>query len=58
MLGFIVSNLATILIGLAVLAIVLLVIGKMIRDHKKGKHSCSCGCPGCKGVNACHSMEK
>ena len=40
------ENLATILVSLAVLAIVTLVIAAMIRDKKKGK-SVTCG--GCSG---------
>ncbi len=47
-------NLATILIGLGVLAIVALVIVKLIKDKKKGKHTCGGGCVGCPNSSACH----
>ena len=37
MLAFLAENLATILIGLAILALVVLIAVKLIRDKKKGK---------------------
>ena len=50
-------NLATILIGLGVLAIVALVIVKLIKDKKKGKHTCGGGCAGCPNSSACHKRD-
>ena len=47
MLNFIVSNLATILVGAVVVAILALVVVKLIRDKKSHVSSCSCGCSGC-----------
>jgi len=46
-------NLPTILIGLAVLALFVAVVAKLIHDHRSGKGGCSCGgdCSRCKG---CH----
>ena len=42
----------------AVLAIVILIIGlvvfKLIRDKKRGKRSCGCGCGSCPMKNECH----
>ena len=51
-------NLPTILVLCAVIALVALVIFKMIRDKKQGKHSCSCGCGGCPFSDTCHSTTK
>lgn len=45
----------------AVLAIVVLIIGivafKLIRDKKRGKSSCSCGCGSCPMSAECHSKN-
>ena len=52
MLGFISENLGSILIGAVVLAVLVLVIVKMVRNGKKT--FCSCGdCSGCPGCGAC-----
>lgn len=54
MLAFLTDNLATI-IGAAVVAGVLaLIVTKMIRDHKKHKGGCGCGCSECPNAGACH----
>ena len=50
-------NLPTILVLLAVVAIVGAIVGKMIRDKKKGKSSCSCGCGGCPMSGTCHGAQ-
>lgn len=58
MLDFLVQNLGTILVGAVVLAVVVSVLWKMVRDKKQGKSSCSCGCGGCSGCGgACHGTE-
>ena len=44
MLDFFVNNWGTLLAGVIVLAVVILVIVKLIRDKKKGKKSCGCDC--------------
>lgn len=55
--SFIIENLASIIVLLIVAAIVTLVIIKMVRDKKRGKHSCSCGCSGCPNSQSCHSAH-
>ena len=58
MLDFLVQNLGTILVGAVVLAVVVSVLWKMVRDKKQGKSSCSCGCGGCSGCGgACHKPQ-
>lgn len=57
MLDFLLANWGTLLVGALVLAAVLGVIIKMVRDKKQGKSSCSCGCGGCSGcggIYICH----
>lgn len=49
MIAFLTDNLATILVGIAVLAVLALAFGVMIRDRKKAARSSGCtgGCCGC-----------
>ena len=44
--AWIISNLGTIIVALAVFGIIAAIVIKMLRDKKAGKHGCSCGC-GC-----------
>ncbi len=54
MFEFIVQNLANIIIGAAVFAILAAVAVKLIKDHKNHKSSCGCGCEGCPSSGMCH----
>ncbi len=54
MIEFIVHNLGTILVGLIVLAIVVAIVVKQIKNHKAGKSSCGCGCENCPSASMCH----
>lgn len=47
-------NLATILISAALFGAVGLIIVKMVRDKRKGKTSCGCGCENCAMRGECH----
>jgi len=59
MLTWFIDNLATILIGLALAAIIAVIILVMIRNKKKGKSSCGCGsCSGCAMAGSCHPVEE
>ena len=51
MLQFLTLYGGSILIGLAVLAVVALIVRKLYRDRKRGRSSCGCGCDHCSG---CH----
>ncbi|MGI5984931.1 MAG: FeoB-associated Cys-rich membrane protein [Clostridiales bacterium] len=56
MLAFISENLGTIIVGAVVLAVLILVVMKLIRD--KRSITCSCGdCSGCGSYGIC-SMNK
>ena len=55
MLTFLSQNLATILISLALFAVVALVIVHLVRNRRKGKSSCGCNCAGCPMPGACHA---
>lgn len=47
------ENIGTIVVGLALLAMIGAAVGTMIRDKKNGKSACGCGCSGCAGKCCC-----
>ena len=49
MLTFFIANIGPIIVGLVVLFIIAGVVIHMIRNKKKGKSACGCGCSGCDG---------
>ncbi len=55
MFGWIWENLGTILVSLALTAVVVLIILGMRRDKKRGKSSCPGGCQGCSHCGSCPS---
>lgn len=57
MLTWISENIATIIICVILLAVISAVIGKMVRDKKKGKSFCGCGCANCPMSGSCHSKK-
>ncbi len=58
MLTWLIDNIATILISLALAAAIAGIILVMIRNKKKGKSSCGCGsCSGCAMSGSCHPAE-
>lgn len=52
------ANIGTILICLVLLVIVGLIVRSLIRQKKRGKSSCGCGCAHCAMQGACHSREQ
>lgn len=54
MLAWLTANLGTIIITLALIAIVAAVIVQMVKDKKHGKGSCGCGCENCAMHGKCH----
>lgn len=57
MLTWIWENIATIIICIALLLIVTGIIAGMIRDKRKGKSSCGCGCANCPMSGSCHKLK-
>lgn len=57
MLTWIWENIATIIICIALLLIVTGIIAGMIRDKRKGKSSCGCGCASCPMSSSCHKLK-
>ncbi len=57
MLAWLAENLATILVGAVLVAVVALIVIHLVRNRKRGKTSCGCGCQGCPMNGACHSKK-
>ncbi|MBR4580324.1 MAG: FeoB-associated Cys-rich membrane protein [Lachnospiraceae bacterium] len=55
MIQFITANIGTIVIALVVAGIVAAIIVSIVRDKKKGKSSCGCGCENCAMKGQCHT---
>lgn len=58
MLTFLKMNLGTIIVGIAVLALLVAIARKLLRDRKQGKNSCGCNCAHCPSAGMCHSAAK
>ena len=56
MLTWLSANLSTLLISLALFAVVISIVRYLIRQKKQGKHTCGCsgGCAGCSGGCSYH----
>ncbi len=54
MIFWISANIGTIIVVLLVAAVVALAVWSMVRDKRKGKSSCGCGCSGCPMSGKCH----
>ncbi len=54
MLEYFLSNLGTIIIGFIVAAVTVIAVICMIRNKKRGKSSCGCGCTDCPMHGNCH----
>ena len=54
MFNWIIENLATILVGLVVLAVFVGIVVSQIKAKRQGKSSCACGCAGCAMSGSCH----
>lgn len=57
MLTWVSENIATIVICVVLLAIVAAIITGIVRDKKKGKSSCGCGCANCQMSGSCHQKK-
>lgn len=51
---WILENIATLMIGGLLIAAVAAIIIHMVRNRKKGKNSCGCGCSNCPMSDSCH----
>ena len=51
------ENMGTIVIGAILAAVVAAVIVHMVRNKKRGRSSCGCGCSGCAMNGSCHPKK-
>lgn len=58
MLLFFENNLATVLISLALTAVVLLIVLSMRKNKKKGQSACGFGCTNCPMSGECRSTKQ
>ncbi len=54
MIMWISENIATIIICIILTTLVIGIIASLIRNKKRGKSSCGCGCSGCAMSDSCH----
>ena len=57
MLTLLTDNLGTVLIALILAAIVIGIIVNLLKDKKKGRSSCGCGCEHCAMKETCHQPK-
>lgn len=58
MIAWIMGNLGTIIISAVLAVVVAAVVVGMVRNKRKGKSSCGCGCAGCAMNGSCHPESK
>lgn len=58
MISWITGNIATILICLALAAILAAVTASIAIDKKKGRSTCGCNCAHCAMAGSCHKAEQ
>ncbi len=52
------ENLGTVVVAVVLIAVVVFVTRKMIRDKNEGRSSCGCGCASCPMAGSCHKKPK
>lgn len=57
MFAWITENLATVLLCIVLLLTVCAIVCKLVRDRRKGKSACGCGCQNCAMSGTCHSKK-
>ncbi len=57
MIGWLADNASTIIVGLILLVIVIGIIRHIIKDKRRGKSSCGCGCSNCAMKGSCHNKK-
>ena len=57
MFAWLAKNAVTVIICAVLIAVVAAIIYSMIRNKKKGKSSCGCGCADCPMSGSCHPKK-
>ncbi len=58
MLHWLAENWVTLVLAAVLAGIVAGVVIKLVRDKKKGKTSCGCGCANCAMAGSCHAKKQ
>ena len=56
MIDWLINNIGTVVVALCLAAVVFLIVFKLIKDKKRGKTSCGCGCEHCAMAGKCHKQ--
>ncbi len=54
MFAWILGNMATIIICAVLIGIVVAIVVSMVKNKRRGKSSCGCGCANCPMSGSCH----
>lgn len=57
MLAWLKDNIAAIIICAALIAVIAAIIAGMVKNKKKGKSACGCGCADCPMGGSCHPKK-
>ena len=57
MILWITSNIGTVVAAFIIVAIIAAALVKIIKDKKKGRSSCGCGCSHCPMAGSCHKSQ-
>ena len=57
MFEWIASNIGTIIISAVLLGIVAAIVIKIVKDKRRGRSSCGCGCANCPMSGQCHKAK-
>ena len=54
---WLVANGGSVAVGVVVLAVIAAIVAGMIKNRKKGKSTCGCGCASCALSGQCHANK-
>ena len=57
MFAWIADNIVTITICIVLIAVIAAFIAGLVKNRKKGKSICGCGCSGCPMSGSCHTEK-
>lgn len=55
---WLIANGGSVAVGVVVLAVIAAIVAGMIKNRKKGKSTCGCGCASCALAGQCHANKK
>lgn len=55
MMTWLLNNISTIIVCIVLIAVVAAIVTYMVKNKRRGKSSCGCGCKSCAMRDSCHS---